>query len=389
MYKFDLEDLMDTIYAAPLDGTKWQNILGFINKTFPETRTSIVFYDGRVDYDATHSLHDFDASAMGAYGEYYASVNPWVAANERTPLGKTTFSRDYVPTKDLKQSEFFNDWLRFQGDVDEGIGAVLARDPERIGLLGIHYLSEKTRPERLDELKIFCDVLAPHLQRAFEMRRRMEGLESRADRLEATLDLLAGAVFILTSRGRVQYANKRAEQYLRAYRGIHLDASNKLVLTNAKEHGALRKALAAVDGNRSSDINTAKVSPAFPVTFGDDMLTALVLPVSTHLGSETILRHSTGGAGRQALLFLIDPREETIAPEISIKTALGITAAEAKLAAALLQGVSPDEFADERQLSKHTVRNQMRSLLAKTGMRRQIDLVRMLQKTFGVLQQPD
>jgi DNA-binding CsgD family transcriptional regulator len=53
----------------------------------------------------------------------------------------------------------------------------------------------------------------------------------------------------------------------------------------------------------------------------------------------------------------------------------GLTAAEAQLCAALLQGLSPQEHADARGVSITTVRSQIRSALSKTGQGRIAGLV--------------
>ncbi len=54
------------------------------------------------------------------------------------------------------------------------------------------------------------------------------------------------------------------------------------------------------------------------------------------------------------------------------------TAAESRLAMALLAGAEAAEYATANGVSLATVRTQLRSLLAKTGTRRQAELVRLL-----------
>lgn len=57
--------------------------------------------------------------------------------------------------------------------------------------------------------------------------------------------------------------------------------------------------------------------------------------------------------------------------------ALGITAAERRVYAALLAGDTPTSYAKANRVSLNTVRTQIRLLLEKTGCTRQLDLVRM------------
>lgn len=58
--------------------------------------------------------------------------------------------------------------------------------------------------------------------------------------------------------------------------------------------------------------------------------------------------------------------------------AWGLSAAEARLAAFLVQGGTLTQYAQRHTLSRYTVRNQLTSIFAKLGVNRQADLVRLL-----------
>jgi DNA-binding CsgD family transcriptional regulator len=56
----------------------------------------------------------------------------------------------------------------------------------------------------------------------------------------------------------------------------------------------------------------------------------------------------------------------------------GLTAAEARVACALVNGCTVTEIANAHQVTRATVRAQVRHILAKTGVKRQADVVRLL-----------
>jgi DNA-binding CsgD family transcriptional regulator len=58
--------------------------------------------------------------------------------------------------------------------------------------------------------------------------------------------------------------------------------------------------------------------------------------------------------------------------------AFGLTEAEAQLAEALVKGATLADFAQEREVSKQTLRNQLVGVMRKTGTRRQSELVSLL-----------
>ena len=56
----------------------------------------------------------------------------------------------------------------------------------------------------------------------------------------------------------------------------------------------------------------------------------------------------------------------------------------AKLAAALLQGLTPCDYADAHGISQNTVKTQMKQVLAKTQTHRQSELIQRLTLAFGL-----
>ena len=85
------------------------------------------------------------------------------------------------------------------------------------------------------------------------------------------------------------------------------------------------------------------------------------------------------GGARALLTF--SPIELRNAPDTSlISDVFGLTRAEAEVAAMVVQGKSLAVIADERGIARVTVRNQMRTILAKTGTHRQSELVALLAK---------
>jgi len=60
-----------------------------------------------------------------------------------------------------------------------------------------------------------------------------------------------------------------------------------------------------------------------------------------------------------------------------------LTPAETRLAAHLLNGGTVDRYATEQSVSRHTVRNQLRSIYAKTNTNRQVSLLQLLLRASG------
>ena len=61
-----------------------------------------------------------------------------------------------------------------------------------------------------------------------------------------------------------------------------------------------------------------------------------------------------------------------------MQTLWGLTDVEARVAAAVVEGTDLKTYAAEYGVSHHTVRTQLKMVFAKTGIRRQADLVRLV-----------
>jgi DNA-binding CsgD family transcriptional regulator len=101
---------------------------------------------------------------------------------------------------------------------------------------------------------------------------------------------------------------------------------------------------------------------------------------------------SRAGAAAEAVRRFAPPQAETGAAQRPRKQEeeveawskrFALTAAETRLARHLLNGGTPATYASDRNISPHTVRNQLRAIYAKTNTNRQVSLLQLLLRTAG------
>jgi len=97
-------------------------------------------------------------------------------------------------------------------------------------------------------------------------------------------------------------------------------------------------------------------------------------------GSFLIVRLRPLDHGRVAV-FVSDPLVRATPDPGTLELAFELTTAEAELASALATGLSLSQCAQQRRVSLHTVRSQLKQIFTKTGTSRQTDLVRLLLAT--------
>ncbi len=108
---------------------------------------------------------------------------------------------------------------------------------------------------------------------------------------------------------------------------------------------------------------------------------ALHVVVAPFRSEGASLRSSLGSAAPRdaaAIVFLHDPEQAAARPSETLRALFELTPAEARLALAMLDGNSLAEAAEAHRVSRETVRSQMKSVLQKTGARRQSELTRLL-----------
>ena len=92
-----------------------------------------------------------------------------------------------------------------------------------------------------------------------------------------------------------------------------------------------------------------------------------------------------GLAPRSALVLISDPELRQRLPEVVLQDLHDLTPTQARVAAALARGESPEEIANALRTTVSTVRQHVKAILAKTDTHRQSDLVRLLLSSIAPL----
>jgi DNA-binding CsgD family transcriptional regulator len=94
--------------------------------------------------------------------------------------------------------------------------------------------------------------------------------------------------------------------------------------------------------------------------------------------------NNLGPKGAVAIVFISDPELKPTLRSNILRELYGLTQAETRLALSLVDGRSLIETADSIGVTHETVRSQVKSVLHKTGTRRQGELTRLLSSLPGV-----
>jgi DNA-binding CsgD family transcriptional regulator/PAS domain-containing protein len=198
-------------------------------------------------------------------------------------------------------------------------------------------------------------ALTPHIGQAFDVSRRLQIAQALDAQLRKHFDSLRCGLLVCDLQGHVRWHNRAAELLL-------------------ARHAPLRLSMATLQGKRAAD--TALLLRELTAASADVDGTRYL-----HLGHGGDALHvAIQAAAAPASMMLVLTRADAvsaIAPD-ALATLFGLTPTEAQLAAALVAGRTVKQYALQRRVSEGTARCQLKLVQAKTGARRQSDIVRLV-----------
>jgi DNA-binding CsgD family transcriptional regulator len=204
-----------------------------------------------------------------------------------------------------------------------------------------------------------------HLQRALRLQKHTQNLHDKIELGAMAIDALALSMLIVDGKGVILHLNAGAERLLssrvsgltgNAGRLSAADPTNKnrlaALIFAATGYPAMGGAM-FLNGEQNRQVFITPLPAASP--FAKDWQTPLALVLVIEAGNTL--------STLQLLGKLYD-----------------LTPAELRVASALLDGNSPEEYAQQAGVTQNTVSSQLKSLFRKTGTRRQSELVALLSR---------
>lgn len=354
--------IVDDIYSAALDEEAMAALPGRLAAMVGARSASFQVFSGQTPISVWTS---YFTAEMGAYylANNLVEEDAWTAlVTDLRLYDQAVDSDDHLSRNEFARGAFHNEFFRHFGD-DTGVslGAVLTMPGGMIGV-GLHRAIDAPAYDPTNRHAL--NSVLPHLRRMVEMRGALTSAQQAARDMGALLHAQASAVLLVSADGRIVFANTGAEAILRAKDGL---SARLGVLSAVGQVGVVLEAAmarAALGGGDALLVERPSGKAAYR------------LLISPHRGQ--------GVAPGRAMVVIEDL--SMVDPELGarLRRLYGFTAAEADLAERLLQGQALSEASEARGVMVSTGRSQLNSMLAKTGVRRQSELLAMLARTPGV-----
>ncbi|MBX2882673.1 MAG: helix-turn-helix transcriptional regulator [Granulosicoccus sp.] len=369
-----LNEFITTIYGSVVDTDQWPDVLDRTAWLAGAKATTICL----VDYVAeelnsqfmcpltekmyphyTQSPHmDVEIKALGRLPQVQTRTG-FTSTTEFVHNANAQFPDDPIDIAGAEQ------WLETEWGIGERYLCRLNIQPSFMDLHTLLFPADTKSDTREGIEK--AELLIPHFAKAVEISRPFLLLKARFQATLEVLDRFHLAVFILTPSGKVALRNTAATRILEQSDAVTVGANGKLKSEVNSHTESLDKMIDEILLNLSEGHIRHSTELVLQRRSGNNPYLVEISP----LAEPTVIGPHSG-----LMVIMIDPDHKKIVSTSGMSQMFGLSNAEDAVCGLLVEGYSTNEIAEVRNVSPITVKNQVKSLLAKTGNRSRSDLIR-------------
>lgn len=361
-----VSDLLAALYAGLLEPDPWSGFLDALARATHSTHANLLLLRPESAAPTTLIISPgADPDLTRAYFSESYSEDPFVGL----PEGEVVAFDDFVAKDTIPPG--FAHYLDLSGGTQIlGLDIHSANGAEaRFRLTR----NERTAPAFTALERALLQEITPHLRIALALFSRLEANRAVQGVYRVAIERVAMALFLIDADGRLLRNNDVGRALLDEKSGVTLDARQHLRLEPATAQHRLAELLREppADGTTRRLILRGRGGKE--------------LPAIAHALGQPVFATDREPA---VALFVTDPaRPGTITPD-ALRDLFQLTAQEAILAATLAEGTSLIDAAAHMGIAHNTARAHLRMIFTKTGVRRQAELVHLIQSIAGIVSTP-
>jgi DNA-binding CsgD family transcriptional regulator len=358
--------LIGGIYDAALNPDTWNAILPRIGAFVGGSSGGLFAHHASRRSGNVFYQFGTDPEFRRLYLEKYMTMDPMFGTYFVLDVGEVFSTSTVMSHAEFLQSRFYKECIRPQGWIDN-VCVYLDRTSE--GHAGFSLFRHEREGLADEPARERLRLLVPHLRRAVLIGKLIDFKTSQAATFADALDGLSAAMLFVDSSGRITHANA-AGQAMVADGNVLRAPQGQLAASDPDVNRALRDIfLAAATGDAAIGVRGVAV----PLVARDgERYVAHVLPLSSGT------RRSAGVSyAAAAALFVQKAALATRSPPEAIAKIYRLTAMEVRVLLAIVEVGGAPEVAETLGIGEGTVKTHLKRLYAKTGARRQADLVKL------------
>ncbi|MEW4459325.1 hypothetical protein AB1K42_14625 [Roseibium algicola] len=363
-------EIAETIEAASIGSADWRDVCGAYVRAFPGSFAAVInqnFEENRTEFFEHAGL---EQAFVDSYADYYASINPWNEFWKSMPNGACLVANKTLPTRLLKHTEFYTDWMRRTGDFDAAVGLKVSTSSANIVHLPVHYPLSLSHVYDIDIYRV-SSAQAVVLSRAVKFA---QWTAARSEKISASSVVSIedrNPVVVLDRDMTVVDANESALQSFRNT-GVLRNRYGKLSTSERQSTVLLKHAVRSLASSAAARISKLSFQA------NNAIWVASLARLPSYERVSLFVPRNLVVVKLRNLTAIQKPRDlETLA------STFALTQAETKLCGQLFQGNSLAGAADKLNWTYETARSTLKSIFTKTNISRQSELVRLLDRLLS------
>lgn len=373
-YKTQQAALIEAIYDGLLEKTPWQTFLQELRKAL-DCQVSGIWFRSPFSEDASLSLRDNDAEYHQIVPIFYDQFHQQSKIFfETEKKGEVILFSEVLSKNTIKESVFYSEYLRPHNIID-GM-QLFIEEPSGLSMW-IELGRAKDKPLFGSPEKAFCTALVPHITRALSIYSKIKSSEIKSKISAEVIEQLSIGIVTLDREANIVDVNVIAEQLINETDGVALE-NNKLKLRAATDQALFRSAFDKVLSGNCDNALSATVELLRIAQYSGPDLGLLIRYAASSPWYE--------GRGCPAVVvYLCAPNVQRNTREAFVAKLFGLTISEATMAILLAEGVTISQAAKQLSLTENSARTVSKRIFAKTGARRQAELVRLILSSVAIL----
>ena len=366
----DLTQLIDEIYDAALDSSRWQNVLAKVADYVGGQAAGLLWKDSVSKSANIYCQVGIDPYFVRAYSETYWKFDP-VIDLPNCEIEQIVSIADLVPHDEFLASRFYREWVQPQGWVD-AVNAVLEQSASSCAYLSI--VRSKFKGMVDDEMRRRMTLIVPHVRRAVRTGKVIDIRQAEVATFANILDGLSPAIFLIDAEGQIVHGNAATRSLIEngnVMRIIH----GRLTVSDPQVDQTLHRAITAT----IVDEEIGTKGSAMPLrSQSGERYVAHILP---------LMERNRGISGSKAVvaLFVRKAELEVELPSEVIGRTYKLTPTELRVLLAIVEGGGVRQVAGNLGVADTTVKTHLGRLFEKTGVSRQADLVKLVAGYYSIL----
>jgi DNA-binding CsgD family transcriptional regulator len=362
-----LSALIGEIYDAALDPALWPQVLPK-SAQFVGGGAASLFYK-----DAASKSGDFacdcgiDPHYRQLYFDKYIKLDPLTIGHFFAEVEQPVAVADIMSYDEFLETRAYQEWGRPQGLVDV-LNVALDKTATSAAMYCVFRHARDGRVD--DEMRRRMRLIVPHLRRAVLIGKVIDLKTAEADSLADSVDGISAGMFMVDANGRIVHANASGHAML-AQGSVLRVVGGKLLTKDASAEQALNEVCAMAE---RGDAAVGAKGIAIPLTaIEGTRYVAHVLPLTS--GAR---RRAGATYAAAAAVFVHKAALDGPSPQEVIGKLYKLTPTELRVLLAIMQVGGVPQVAETLGIAESTVRTHLLRLFAKTGAKRQSDLIKLM-----------